>query len=136
MISHRLILYPIGLGLSLTVLACNRPSPAGSQSGAAIQVDTAGLDTSTAKLDTSTAKVDSATARRTALAKVPGGKILQEELEREGGKLIYSFDIKSGTKPGVVEVQVDALDGSVVSVKHESAANESAEAKKEGASHQ
>ena len=45
------------------------------------------------------------------------------------------IDIKSGTKPGVEEVQVDALDGSVVSVMHESAAAESTEAKKEAASH-
>jgi hypothetical protein len=125
--SHRLIVYPLGLGLSLMALACNRPSPAGSQSAAIKEEPAAALSDS--------AKVDSATARRTALAKVPNGKILQEELEREGGRLIYSFDIKSGTKPGVEEVQVDALDGSVVSVKHESAAVESDEAKKEGATH-
>jgi uncharacterized membrane protein YkoI len=75
------------------------------------------------------------TAERTALAKVPNGRILQQELERDGGRLVWSFDIKSGTKPGVEEVQVDALDGSVVSVMHESAADESAEAKKEAASH-
>jgi hypothetical protein len=117
------LLYPIGL----TVLACNRPAPAGTQS-AAVQYETARLPDS--------AKVDSATAGRTALAKVPNGKILQQELERDGGRLVYSIDIKSGTKPGVEEVQVDALDGSVVSVAHESAADEGAEAKKEGASHQ
>jgi len=115
-------LCPIGL----TVLACNRPSPAGSQS-AAVQYETAALPDS--------AKVDSVTAERTALAKVPNGRILQQELERDGGRLVWSFDIKSGTKPGVEEVQVDALDGSVVSVMHESAAAESAEAKKEAASH-
>jgi hypothetical protein len=118
---HRL-LCPIGL----TVLACNRPSPAGTQS-AAVQYETAPLPDS--------ARVDSAAARRTALAKVPNGRVLQQELERDGGRLVYSIDIKSGTKPGVEEVQVDALDGSVVSVTHESAADEAAEAKKEGTSH-
>jgi uncharacterized membrane protein YkoI len=118
--------YLLFFSIGLTVLACNRPSPAGTQSGAAVQYEIADLPDS--------AKVDSVTARRTALAKVPNGRVLQQELERDGGRLVWSFDIKSGSKPGVEEVQVDALDGSVVSVLHESAADEAAEAKKEGTS--
>ena len=78
-------------------------------------------------------KVDPGTARSTALARVPGGKIEKAELEREGGKLVYSFDISTGAKPGIDEVQVDAVDGSVVSVKHEDPAAEAAEAKQDSA---
>jgi hypothetical protein len=76
------------------------------------------------------AKVSMAHAREIALGKVPGGKIDSAELEREHGKLIYSFDIKTG-KPGVTEVQVSAISGSIVSIKHESLAQEKAEQKQE-----
>ena len=121
-VSHGAGLYLAGLGLCLTVVACNR------QSGAPIKEETAALSDS--------ARIDTATARATALRKVPGGKIVKEELEQENGRLIYSFDIKKGAATGVEEVQVDARDGSVVSVEHEDAAKEASEAKKEGAAHQ
>ncbi len=114
---YRQSLYPFALIIPLTALACSR------QTGGPIKEETSGLSAD--------AKVDPATARRTALAKAPGGKIEKEELEREGGKLVYSFDIKTGTQPGIDEVQVDAVDGSVVSVKHEDAAAEAAEAKQD-----
>src|SRR5438128_2746885 len=45
------------------------------------------------------AKVSKADAEKTALAKVPGGTIKEGELEKEKGKLIWSFDIATpGTK--------------------------------------
>lgn len=72
------------------------------------------------------AKIDCATARRTALFKAPGS-VKSAELEEEGGKLVYSFDIKKRGKPGVDEVQVDAVSGKIVSVKHESAKDEAKE---------
>ncbi len=59
-------------------------------------------------------KVSGEAARATALARVPGGKVRSGELEEEGGKLIYSFDIEVAGNEGVQEVQVDALDGKVV----------------------
>src|SRR5437773_12095670 len=64
------------------------------------------------------AKISMEKARATALKKVPGGKIESAELEREHGKLIYSFDIKTA-KPGVTEVNVDAITGKIVSSKQE-----------------
>jgi hypothetical protein len=127
-VSHGAGLYLAGLGLCLTVVACNRQSGAPIQSGGPIKEETAALSDS--------ARIDTATARATALRKVPGGKIVKEELEQENGRLIYSFDIKKGAATGVEEVQVDARDGSVVSVEHEDAAKEASEAKKEGAAHQ
>ena len=75
-----------------------------------------------------TGKIDLATARRTALAKVPSATVLSEELEQEGGRSVYSFDLRRPSVAGVEEVQVDAHDGSVVSVKHESPTQESHEA--------
>jgi uncharacterized membrane protein YkoI len=79
----------------------------------------------------SQAKVSLDAARRTALAKVPGGKIKSSELEREKGRLIYSFDIQIAGKSGIEEVNVDASNGHVVSVGHESPKAERNEAKKE-----
>ena len=75
------------------------------------------------------AKISMKQARATALKKAPG-KIASAELERENGKLIYSFDIKS-KKGGVTEVNVDAMTGDVVAVQHENAAKEAAEKKQE-----
>jgi len=77
------------------------------------------------------AKISMRTARATALAQVPGGKIKAAELEREKGKLIYSFDIRVPGKSGIEEVQIDATDGSVVSVVHETAKKERQEARQE-----
>ncbi len=77
------------------------------------------------------AKVSMKTARATALAKVPGGKVQAAELEREHGKLIYSFDIRVPGKSGIEEVQVDAIHGEVVSMAHEGPKAERKEARQE-----
>jgi len=79
------------------------------------------------------AKVSEADAIATAEKEVPDGKIESGEIEREGGKLIYSFDIKVPKKSGVEEVNVDAMTGTVVKKEHESAKAEKAEMKKEAA---
>jgi uncharacterized membrane protein YkoI len=73
-------------------------------------------------------KVTETAAASTALASVPNGKIQSVNLEREGGKLIYSYDIKVPGKSGVEEVNVDALTGTIASSSHESAATEKKEA--------
>jgi len=75
------------------------------------------------------AKVTEAAAAATALAKVPNGAIESVELEREGGKLLYSYDIKVAGKSGIDEVQVNAVTGDIVGkVVHESPAAEKKEA--------
>ena len=76
------------------------------------------------------AKISMQKAREIAMKKVPGGKIESAELEREHGKLIYSFDIKS-SKPGVTEVNVDAKNGKVIASTQETPAKEAAEKKQE-----
>jgi uncharacterized membrane protein YkoI len=75
------------------------------------------------------AKIALATARATALKEVPNGKIRRSKLEREGGKLIYSFDIKVPGKTGVEEVNVDAITGAVVAHEHETPKMEAKEKK-------
>src|SRR5689334_9205034 len=78
------------------------------------------------------AKVSEADARATALKEVPNGTVKSVELEREKGKLIYSYDITVAGKTGVEEVNVNAADGSVIGKMHESAKTEKKEAAKEG----
>ena len=63
-------------------------------------------------------------ARATAMAKVPKGVIKAQEIEEEGGKLIYSFDLKVAGKAGIEEVNVDAKTGHLVNLEHEGAAAE------------
>lgn len=75
------------------------------------------------------AKVDCAAARKSALAKLGGKglKVKSGELEEEGGKLLWSFDVARKGKGGIDEVHVDALSGEVTDVKHESAKDEAKE---------
>ena len=77
------------------------------------------------------AKITEETARATALKEVPNGTVKSSELEREHGKLIYSFDITAPGKTGIEEVNVNAIDGSVVAKAHESPKTERKEAAKE-----
>lgn len=74
------------------------------------------------------AKITEAAARATALASVPGGKVKAHELEKEDGKLIYTFDIEVAGKPGIEEVHVDAITGKMIKMEHESPAKEKSEA--------
>ena len=77
------------------------------------------------------AKIPEATARATALAQVPNGSVKSSELEREHGKLIYSYDISVPGKTGIEEIAVNAIDGSVVAREHETPKMEKKEAAKE-----
>ena len=65
------------------------------------------------------AKISEDSARAIALRRVPGGTIQELELEREGGRLLYSWDIKVAGKPGITEVHVSAITGRILSVEHE-----------------
>ena len=77
------------------------------------------------------AKISEATARETALKEVPNGSVKSSELERENGKLIYSYDITVPGKTGIDEVNVNAVDGTVVAKTHETPKAEKAEMAKE-----
>ena len=77
------------------------------------------------------AKITRKAATVTALAQVPGAKVKSSEIERENGKLIYSFDLSVKGKSGIEEINVDAITGAVVNHEHEGAKAEKAEAKAE-----
>jgi uncharacterized membrane protein YkoI len=70
------------------------------------------------------AKITMEEAQKTALAK-EAGKIKSKEIEKEKGRLIYSFDIKMAD--GIHEVNVDAMTGEIVEDTVENAAAEAKE---------
>src|SRR3954462_7092466 len=76
------------------------------------------------------AKVSRADAEKTALARVPGGTIKEGGIEKEKGKLIWSFDIATAGTKDITEVQVDALNGAIVAVDKETASDEAKEKKR------
>jgi uncharacterized membrane protein YkoI len=65
------------------------------------------------------AKISKEQAQQIALAKAPGGTVKEAELEKEKGKLIWSFDIATPGSKDITEVGVDAITGDVVSVESE-----------------
>ena len=74
------------------------------------------------------AGITRAEAEHIALSQVPDGKISAAELEKEHGRLIWSFDIsRPGTK-NITELQVDAKSGKIVSTKIETPKDQAKEA--------
>jgi uncharacterized membrane protein YkoI len=84
----------------------------------------------TAKLEAQ-AKVTKAEAEKIALAKVPGGTIKEGDIEKENGKLLWSFDISTPGTKDITEVQVDAMTGAVLDVAKESVADQEKEKKED-----
>ncbi|HZR05439.1 MAG TPA: PepSY domain-containing protein [Candidatus Udaeobacter sp.] len=74
------------------------------------------------------AKITKSDAQTTALAKVPNGTVKAAELEKEHGKLIWSFDIAMPHSKNITEVQVDAKTGKIVSVQVETPQDQAKEA--------
>lgn len=74
------------------------------------------------------ARITQEEATKTALAKVPDGRIKAVELEKEHGKLIWSFDISIPKSKNITEIQVDAKTGKIVSTQVETPADQAKEA--------
>jgi uncharacterized membrane protein YkoI len=77
------------------------------------------------------AKITKGDAERIALAQAPNGSIKEGELEKEKGRLVWSFDITTPGSRDTTEVQVDAQSGQVVSVTKETPEREKQEKKEE-----
>ena len=73
------------------------------------------------------AKVNRADAEKAALAKVPGGTIKEGEIEKEKGKLIWSFDVATPGTKDITEVHVDAMTGEVLGMEKETVKDEGKE---------
>lgn len=81
------------------------------------------------------AKLSQAQAQEIALGKAPNGTVKSAELEKEKGRLVWSFDITTPGTENVTEVLVDAVTGSVVSMEIETPAKEAGEARRKAKWH-
>jgi len=63
------------------------------------------------------AKISKDDATKTALAQVPGGTVKEAEIEKEDGKLIWSFDVVTPDSKDTTEVNIDAVTGSLVNIE-------------------
>lgn len=77
------------------------------------------------------ATVKQAQANAIALARLPRSVVKSAELEREHGRLVWSLDLAEPARPGVTEIQIDATNGKIVSIKKETAAQEAREVRAE-----
>jgi len=77
------------------------------------------------------AKITEAQARSTALARVVNGTVKSSELEKEKGRLIWSFDIATPKTQNITEVQVDVKTGKIVLTHVETPSKEAKEARSE-----
>lgn len=76
------------------------------------------------------AKLSRSEAEKIAVSRLKSRRavsVASGELEAEHGCLIWSFDLKVAGRSGLQEIQVDAGNGKVLSVKHETSKQESAE---------
>ena len=76
----------------------------------------------------SEAKITESAARATALALVPHAVVQSSELEREKGKLVWSYDLTTPKTKNITEVQVDAITGKIVGVSVETPKDQAKEA--------
>ena len=63
------------------------------------------------------AKISREQAEKIALGRVPGGTIKEVELEKERGKLVWSFDIAASNSGEVLDVEIDAQTGEVLKIE-------------------
>lgn len=106
-----------------SALAAGAVSAQSTQSASRMKEERAGL------LAQATIPPDS--ARKLALARVANGRIAEQEIEMEGGKLAYSFDIKVPGRTGIEEILIDAKSGAVIAHEHENPKREAAERARE-----
>ncbi len=95
---------------------------------AALATITDGCATSQEKL-AARATISREQAAKTVLAGMSGGTITEGTLEREHGKLVWSFDIATLGSKNIDEVQVDAMSGEVVRREVETPAQQVKEAR-------
>lgn len=74
------------------------------------------------------AEITKAEAEKIALEKVPQGKVESAELEKEHGKLVWSFDVGVPNSKNITEIQVDAKTGKIAAVEIETPDHQAMEA--------
>ncbi len=73
-------------------------------------------------------KITKAEAGQIALAKVPRGIVKNAEIEKEKGRIVWSFDIARPGTNDITEILVDAKTGKIISTQIESPRDQAKEA--------
>jgi hypothetical protein len=81
------------------------------------------------------AKISKEQATQIVSSQVPGGTVKEGELEKEGGRWIWSFDVATAGTANITEIHVDANTGEIVRKEIETPKDEASEAKSEGKKH-
>jgi uncharacterized membrane protein YkoI len=79
------------------------------------------------------AKISKSDAERTALGKVPNGRVESAEPEKEHGELVRSFHIAQPNKKNIAEARVDAKTGRIAAGAEETLKDQAQEANAERA---
>ena len=74
------------------------------------------------------AKITKAEAEQIALAKVSHGIVKSAEIEKEKGRIVWSFDIAKPGTHDITEILVDAKTGKIISTRTESPRDQAIEA--------
>ena len=74
------------------------------------------------------AKITKAEAEQIALAKVSRGIVKSAEIEKEKGRIVWSFDIAQPGTHDITEILVDAKTGEIISARTESPRDQAIEA--------
>jgi uncharacterized membrane protein YkoI len=74
------------------------------------------------------AKITKALAEQIALAKVSRGTVKSAEIEKEKGRIVWSFDIARPGTRDITEILVDAKTGEIISSQNETPQDQAKEA--------
>ena len=111
------MLFSLMLVCGLATFSNAQTSPNKEQKPAVQEKDDDGEDDEVSTEDRKRVKISAERARQTALERV-AGTIIEEELEKENGRIVYSIEIRDKDKK-VFDVEVDAETGAIVNVEEE-----------------
>lgn len=111
------MLFSLMLVCGLATITDAQTNPDNNQKSTDKQKDDDGEDEEVSAEERKNVKVSAEQARRTALERV-AGTVIEEELEKENGRIVYSIEIRDKDKK-VFDVEVDAETGAIVNVEEE-----------------
>ena len=111
------ILFSVMLMCGLATVSNAQTNPDKEQKTNNQEKDDDGEDDEVSPEERKRVKISPEQARKTALERV-SGTIVEEELEKENGRIVYSIEIRDKDKK-VFDVEVDAETGAIVNVEEE-----------------
>ncbi len=112
-----LVIMVLTLGIGLTFLPQTANAQTDKENKQERENDDKDDDENLSSEDKKQAKISMDEARAIALKRV-SGKVIDEELEKEKGRLQYAFDIKTADGK-IFDVEIDAITGEVLQAKED-----------------